>query len=400
MQTFRLNKESDKKTKVVIISHLDLDGIMSAYACDKAVRGVFNLTEDEVQVVGEFSPEAVATKNSLKQVLYKLKYVNDLHVFILDRCNLSCNMINELESEGWIKSEFRITCIDHHKTNFKPDEYINSKIKIDQLVDISNSAAWNVYEYFKDLYKFSEKDTELLRLTSIYDRFAWITEDISLKDELNAKYLNKVSGSMNRLDFIDFIESSKLADILSLGSSISTVQKMFMVKMYKDIKNDPNDFLLYKFKTEDNEERTIVFIRKSIEYTYVSEFCEYIFTEEPNIHVICLLDGVLGQVSLRSRNSGEFLDLGQMISELELRGGGHPGAAGYYAQPNADKQDMIQRLYETQSLLIDKVVSDVTRFTKWNFEEGKEFYGMANSVKETLELRKEIHGLKKWYESK
>lgn len=387
MQKIRLNKKEDVKTRVIIISHLDLDGIMSAYLCDIGVRGVMNLSKDEVQVVGDFNPSNTATTAALKQTLYKLNTADQLSIFILDRSNMTAKEISELLEDGWLQPHWKITCIDHHGTNFKPEEYANLPITVNQIVNTSASAAMNIVNYFESVVHFNypAKIKELARLTSIYDRFAWLTEKISEIDEKNAKYLNRVCSTMHRCDFIDFIEKTDIPTILETGKSVSTVTSMMVRKLYKELLDDENDFLIHNFKNE-SQELKVVFIRKSIDYLYTSELCETIFEENKDIHLIVLMDATLGGLSLRSRESGKYLNITEMINTLHLQGGGHPGAGGYFGIVETTKKDLINDLYNKQSRMLAYAVSCIMSFGSYKYLGGETFYGMAKDQENSLKM--------------
>ena len=392
MQIYRLNKSSELKTRAIIISHMDLDGIMSAFLCDKAVRGLKGYAKDQVQVVGEYSPEPKSTIACLKQVLYKLRVDDELTIFILDRSNIRSTDINKLLDDNWLKPNWKIICIDHHNTNFKQEEYENTIIRVAQLVDDRYSAAMNVVNYFSEYgFDFGNRIREITRLTSIYDRFAWLTEKISKEDEKNAKFLNRVCGIHHRNEFIKMIQEKSLEDILKLGEQASQIASICVNKIYLELLDDSNDFLIHTFEKK-NESINVVFIRRHIEYIYVSELSEYIFDNNNDIHVICYIDPTLGSVALRSRESGKYLSLADMISSLGLKGGGHPGAGGYYINRDCDKKELIDKLYYDQSNMLTNFISDLQSYFKlkdeddpFNYTDGKLFYGFDESCKNYLD---------------
>ena len=393
MQIYRLNKSSELTTRAIIISHMDLDGVMSAYLCDRAYRGCTGYTKEQVQVVGEYSPEPRATLACLKQVLYKLKTDEELSIFILDRSNISPEEINKLVADGWIQPRWKITCIDHHNTNFKQEDYERTIVRVNQIVDDKNSAAMNVLNFFSQFgYEFDDKIKEITRLASIYDRFAWLSEEITKEDELKAKYLNRVCGINHRNEFLDMVENYPLNYLLETGEAASNVISMMVKKIYRELSEDRNDFLVHCFKNGSGESLNILFIRKNIEYLYVSELSELIFDENEDIHVLAYIDSNLGSLSLRSRESGKYVNISDMISSLKLNGGGHPGAGGYFAHKSCDKKELINKIYSDQSHLMVNFINDMIEYINYNndlrgfkYSSGDTFYGMDESCKNYLE---------------
>lgn len=394
MQIFRVKKDSRLKTKAIIITHMDLDGIMSGYLCDLAYRSLTGYLEEQVQIVGDYSPEPKSTVACLKQVLYKLKVDEEVSIFVLDRSNMTPNDISKLIEDGWIKPGWKITCIDHHVTNFKPEDYNNiNTIRINQIVNSTHSGAMNVLLYFEQFgFKYDDKLREIARLTSIYDRFAWLTEDIDEEDERDAKYLNRACTINHRNDFIKMIDRDSLEDIIKIGESASIITGMIVKKIYRELSDDNNDFLLHTFKNRSEQTINVLFIRKYIEYMYVSELSEFIFNENEDIHIIVFIDPHLNTLSLRSRESGKYINISDMISTLGLKGGGHPGAGGYYANKVHDKIDFIENIYFNQSQLIVNFIDDLSNYMSsktdlrgFKYAGGSYFYGINYNCKTYLE---------------
>jgi nanoRNase/pAp phosphatase (c-di-AMP/oligoRNAs hydrolase) len=331
----KILEDIPKKSKILILSHLDPDGITSAYVFAKILDNYklkYKKNYSIWLVENSFRQKAQENENTKRNMK---KYDA---IFTLD---FSLNDYSDFND--------KITCvIDHHKLKTNANIEINPAFNVTQSELPSASAV--VYALYDYLFGEDSVVKKLAFIGAINDLMAfaslpYLKIDVEDSDYFINKQILDIYYSYNTLFYL--IEEHMEKEILE-----------YLLKNVKDnlepLLNIPEDWekvLLQRMHDERKITRTI--LKRVVEYpekkiimldvgseadkyfqkikvtlnSLKSENVSFIFKKLPNN---------LGyRVSGRAQKGTDLVQLIQFLKTKipELQGGGHPPAAGFYFKP-------------------------------------------------------------------
>lgn len=272
--------------KVLVITHNDLDGIMSG-----AIAAYMLYTNDNVSVdvIPEGNPSSIKTNEILMEWIDKYD-----EFYILDRASATIDVSKPVYH------------IDHHE---------NSSNKYTVLHSTDDSAALLTYKYLADKYRGSNIIKEYAEITSLYDTYKWTNDRESDKSKLCNELNNLIVGGS--------YTPPEIIELFILGTSVNE---------FIDSKRDVLKMLLKKqMEYIDRKYKTIEIIEffgyKAAWCTYelyLSQIADKYLHENQNIDMFIGYNAEHPSLSFRTKKDNvDILSLARKFG-----GNGHTKACG------------------------------------------------------------------------
>lgn len=308
----------NKKDKVAIISHTDLDGITSAIFLNEILKskGIKPKVLEFINIGKGMFKET--SKQLIKKKITKI-FMSDL------------NESSDLESFEKLKSEFGVFLIDHHPSENKTkDKVLKSKSE--------NCAAWIIYNLGRKITDF-EKWKELICATMI--------AEFSYNDENNFNFLKENYPDLTKENLMSS-EPGELSKKFSyaiiylkhdLKKAFNLIRKNKVKKLckyYSIIKDEVQEGIkLFYKKAEFFPSKNLYFYYDTPKFSINSMINETLSVKEPNKIFVFASDVKeepdFVKVSSRHQDGKEDMNLLMKmgIGGLEnATGGGHTKASG------------------------------------------------------------------------
>ena len=224
----------NKKDKVAIISHIDLDGIASAIFLQEILKS----KKIKVQSFNFFN----YGNGMFTRLLKKFKNKKITKVFVSD-----LNEDSDYENFEKLKSNFDVFLIDHHPSEGRTKNNV-LKTKTD------HCAAWIIYNLGKSITDF-EKWKNLVCATMI--------AEFSFKDENNFNFLKENFPGLTR-ENLNESEPGKLSNKISSGITFFKGKEKKVFDLI--LKNKIKKFDKYQKIVEDEIKETIEEFKKKAEF--------------------------------------------------------------------------------------------------------------------------------------
>lgn len=373
-----LNLQGIYKGRNLIVSHKDLDGVMSAAIATFASES----SQKDVVVYTDISPKTDKTDEIIREAIQGLKTLSMAmfdEIFILDRATCSTELLEELYNLGVKK----VTHIDHHVTNEaqsdknqmymyrKYDNYgFYSIFRNDKGQDYS--ASYLAYKYFISyITNLDTKAFKVLRnysiLADLYDTFTW-TKFVTMETEdvnkfIYARYNTNIANMLlytqvspfdvrpvNMNYIYKFMEDedfyNEILECIKSGVDIQKTMKP-VVKKFTRIEEDTVKFIQYAYNdarrdngnskydsaiynmVQEKEDGTIqmaevLFVDKPLDYGACSVASYRFLVNNPNVILVFRSKEPSYSYSVRSIGDISTLDI-----STKLSGGGHLNASGF-----------------------------------------------------------------------
>ena len=375
-------RERSCKSTIMILSHTDADGVVSALVNKLFSRYYTKELSPNVLTLGATAPGSTTTMSMFKFGLsvcmnnYGKGFSNDeLIIVVCDRDFFTVKDYQYIKDNyGKYTKRLRFICMDHHATNIlingEYDEILKTSKDIQMNIKTDNMhAGCNLsLEFWKELVEkysgvagrhddniVSFVDVEkLVECTRNWDTFIW--RDMNKEDQEHALQINSMNGvfgpklmftnllssTMNLInsEFIDVFDSIKQLRILAKDINEQKIQTSIdnnLWQMRTEVANLGSDVIKFGILFGVDVEVQSMFAQK------VFEMDKYY-----DLDVIAFIN-YYGTVSVRIRDGRENIingsELGKFAEKMfGTSGGGHANACGFTIDYNdARKTELGQK---------------------------------------------------------
>jgi len=267
----------------IIISHIDLDGIVSYLAMCWALN-------KKVRLYG-------TTPKKLEADVAKIMETHDKNVpmYFLDL---------DVSKVGSLIDRENVTIIDHHKTNIYPYKHAKNTV-----VNFTSCAKLIYLNYLKD------KDISIAKKTliTLADDYDSNTNATPLSEELNIVYHNTNNKIQSFIE--DYYDGFKPFD--KFKTNIISIYKKNRDQYLKTLKPFFGKFVF----EEEPVTVSAVFCDN-----YVAECCDYIF-KKYDVDVVIAVLVEQKRIAVRRNSKNHTVDVSKFVQRI-ANGGGHAAAAG------------------------------------------------------------------------
>jgi len=284
-------KQIPKSSKILSVSHNDLDGVVSQIILGHVFKNITYLNTSFYKID--------SVLESIEYDKYDFVFLTDIHPDRRENLDLSDKII----------------LLDHHESALdcnKPEKM--------HFVVVGHCAAWLTKRFVKKYYGLSlEHLDDMVRLTNDYDMW-------ELKYP-ESKLLNDVMFYLYR--------PKKFRDNFFDGRTTFTEdEKIWLEERAKEFEK------LYESLTLFDFDKINGCIAQSREF--INEICDKLMNEE-GYEIIFVRNPSNERVSVRHRIEG--LNAGEILKNLKI-GGGHAQSAGFFANDIHDFKEKIEKLEE------------------------------------------------------
>lgn len=360
-------RERSCKSTIMILSHTDADGVVSALVNKLFARYYTKELSPNVLTLGATAPGSATTMSMFKFGLsvcmnnYGKGFSNDeLIIVVCDRDFFTVKDYQYIKDNyGKYTKRLRFICMDHHATNIlingEYDEILKTSQDIQMNIKTDNMSAGCSLslEFWRELVEkysgvaerhndnnISFEDVEkLVECTRNWDTFIW--RDMNKADQEHALQINAMNGvfgpklmftnllssAMNLVnsEFIDIFDSIKQLRILAKDINEQKIQTSIdnnLWQMKTEVANLGNDVIKFGILFGVDVEVQSMFAQK------VFEMDKYY-----DLDVIAFIN-YYGTVSVRIREGRETVingsELGKFAEKMfGTSGGGHANACGF-----------------------------------------------------------------------
>jgi nanoRNase/pAp phosphatase (c-di-AMP/oligoRNAs hydrolase) len=267
----------------IVISHIDLDGIVS-YLAMCWVHG------KKLKLVGTTPKKLEADVDKLFET-----YDKDVPLYFLDL---------DVSKVGQKIDRHNVTIIDHHKTNIYPYKQANTRI-----VNYTSCAKLIYENHLKD------KDISIARKTliALANDYDSNKNSIPLSEDLNIVYHNTNNKIQSFIE--DYYDGFKPFD--KFKTNTIALYKKNREQYLKNLK---------PFFGKFNFEEDLVTVSAVFCNSYVAECCDYLF-EKYDVDVAIAVLVEQKRIAVRRNSKNNSVDVSKFVQRI-ANGGGHAAAAG------------------------------------------------------------------------
>ena len=385
------SQNKDCKSTIMILSHTDADGVVSAFVNRLFSRLYAKNVSSNIVTLGMTSPGSASTMSSFKFGLsicmneFGKGFSSDEFIIIVcDRDFFSVKDYNYIrDTYGRYTKRLRFICMDHHATNIlinsEYDEILkkNSDIEMNIRTE-SEFAGCNLSLSFWEQLASSDKIAEIIMdesnikfddirdvviNTRNWDTFIW--REMGHEDQEHALQMNAMNSALGpKLMFSKLMDSTynmfckkvSLKDFTHDGNSIHDLfteleDLRVLCKSISDQKiGSALDNHLWQLHTEVANIGTDVIkfgILFGVEVEVQSMFAQRVFEMDKyyDLDVIAFIN-YYGTVSVRIREGRETIingsELGKYAEQLfGTSGGGHANACGFTVDYNVERKQYL-----------------------------------------------------------
>lgn len=389
-----INLNGDMRKRVLIVSHNDLDGVMSAFIAHLA----YNEMGYESMIYYDINSSKSKTDQMINdgfEAIGNLSLDDFKEVCILDREACTLEMADKLCSKG-----IDVIHIDHHATNREYSKMLSEKVRSFTSIyesgdDFIYSATYLTYKYFEDqlnALKYVDLLYTYVVLADLYDTFKWTEVPLESDNYLdtlygvNAEWLNEnsrclpVDVSAVNLNYIFKFMGGDLffEDICSSiehGNDIMADCKA-IIRKFKHTEDSNLNFIKYAFNDAKKgkigqyspelylltysengvaKEAEVLFVDKPLDFDTSSVSAYRFLKDNPNVMLVYRTKE--GGYSYSVRSIG---DVNTLVLSTKMSGGGHRNASGFTIQDEKIKVeefnlDNKNRLKTKLSEVIDNI---------------------------------------------
>lgn len=389
-----INLNGEMRKRVLIVSHNDLDGVMSAFIAHLA----YNEMGFDTMIYYDINSSKTKTDQMINdgfEAIHNLSLEDFKEVCVIDRESCTLDMALKLSEKG-----IDMIHIDHHATNRDYSNMVSEKVPSFTSIyetgsDFIYSGTFLTFKYFEDqLSQLANKDMlyTYTVLTDLYDTFKWTEVPVSADNYLNTLYgvnsewLNSnsrclpVDVSAVNLNYIFKFMGGDLffediCDSIENGSDIMADSKA-IIRKFKYTEDLNLKYIQYAFNdakkgkvgiytpeiyqltyTENGvpKESEVLFVDKPLDFDTSSVSAYRFLKENPNIVLVYRTKE--GGYSYSVRSIGE---VNTLILSTKMGGGGHKNASGFTLQDEKVKVeefnlDNKNRLKTKLSEVIDNI---------------------------------------------
>lgn len=325
------------KSYSIIVTHGDLDGIVSASLISEGLKSAFMTNHI---IMSSLDPTAKMTEDLILKASENVEKFSGI-VYIVDRDIARPEFLNTYATHThWI---------DHHKTSI--EKYLSSRDAYNNIEEYltsnpTESAATLAYELMLDLFSYQNTDIDertksrlsrWAELTTLWDTFTW-KKDPKSDDSRIAKKLAFASYTLTPSMLYEFVDKAFVMD----------PQLRFAADIYKSKFTDACTTALMSGKVCNMKgyEFTVL---TDVEPEFISMISDYCFDKYKTTDVVLCIGN--GLVSTRVRQESDF-DASSLMKQLGAKfgfsGGGHVKAAGCkYKEASVNSVEDRQNILDT-----------------------------------------------------